>query len=101
MVYDGIQKEAIRLIRICFGIGLKHITPAYTCTTNFSTVSNQSVCILKFILTTKVGDRPIWRIKSHVLLEMYVMYESFVVGCCLLCAVVPSLLTYVMTLFVD
>ena len=30
---------------------------------------------------------------------MHVMYESYVVGCCLLCAMVPSLLTYIPTLF--
>ena len=81
-------------------IGLKHITPVYT--SNFSTVSNPfrdesqselpgpiKILIRKLgeefrYCRQKVGDS--WRIKNHVSLEMHVMYESYVVGCCLLCA---------------
>ena len=83
------------------GIGLKHII-MIMCIQPISqrfrihSGTNQSV-YQNLYCPQKVGD--IWRIKNHVSLEMHVMYESYVVGCCLLCVVVPSLLTYVPTLF--
>ena len=86
------------------GIEVEHITPEYTTNSKwfrFHPRTNLSV-YKDLCCPQKGGD--IWRIKNQVMhclsLEMYVMYESYVVGCCPVpCAVVPSLLTYVPTLF--